>query len=58
MSPPQDASLEDQPDGRMLTSLAEIPVQRVNKIGDKRAEALAAVEISNVLDLITHYPRR
>ncbi len=58
MSPPQDASPEDQPDGRMLTSLAEIPVQRVNKIGDKRAEALAAVDISNVLDLITHYPRR
>jgi ATP-dependent DNA helicase RecG len=42
----------------MLASLAEIPVQRVNKIGDKRAEALAAVDIFNVLDLITHYPRR
>ncbi|HVA03494.1 MAG TPA: ATP-dependent DNA helicase RecG [Acidimicrobiales bacterium] len=58
MSPPQDASHQDQPDGRMLTALAEIPVERVKKIGEKRAEALAAVDITNVLDLITHYPRR
>jgi ATP-dependent DNA helicase RecG len=42
----------------MLTDLAEVPVQRVNKIGDKRAEALSALEITTVLDLLTHYPRR
>jgi ATP-dependent DNA helicase RecG len=42
----------------MLTGLAEVPVQRVNKIGDKRAEALAALDITTVLDLLTHYPRR
>lgn len=45
-------------DGRTLQELAEIPVQRVKRVGDKRAEALAAVGITNVLELITHYPRR
>ena len=42
----------------MLTRLAEIPVHEVRKVGDKRAEALAAIDITSVLDLITHYPRR
>jgi ATP-dependent DNA helicase RecG len=42
----------------MLTRLAEIPVHQVRKVGDKRAEALAALDITTVLDLITHYPRR
>jgi ATP-dependent DNA helicase RecG len=42
----------------MLTALADIPVREVRRVGDKRAEALAAVDITNVLDLITHYPRR
>ena len=49
---------ERQPDGQMLTRLSEIPVREVRRVGDKRAEALAAIEISSVLDLITHYPRR
>jgi len=47
-----------QPEGRTLSSLAEVPVSKVHKIGDKRAEALAAIDIMTVLDLITHYPRR
>ncbi len=42
----------------MLTRLAEIPVREVHKVGDKRAEALSALDINTVLDLITHYPRR
>ncbi len=42
----------------MLTRLAEIPVREVHKVGDKRAEALSALDITTVLDLITHYPRR
>ena len=42
----------------MLTRLAEIPVREVHKVGDKRAEALSAIDITTVLDLITHYPRR
>jgi len=45
-------------EGRTLQELADIPVQRVKRVGDKRAEALAAVGITNVLELITHYPRR
>jgi len=38
--------------------LAEIPVRDVKRVGDKRAESLAALGITSVLDLITHYPRR
>ena len=45
-------------DGQSLQRLAEIPVQEVKRIGDKRAESLAALGITSVLDLITHYPRR
>jgi ATP-dependent DNA helicase RecG len=45
-------------DGTTLQRLAEIPVHEVKRIGDKRAESLATLEIRNVLDLITHYPRR
>jgi ATP-dependent DNA helicase RecG len=45
-------------DGTTLQRLAEIPVHEIKRIGDKRAESLATLEIRNVLDLITHYPRR
>ena len=45
-------------EGQRLTRLAEIPVDEVNRVGEKRAEALAALGIDTVLDLITHYPRR
>jgi ATP-dependent DNA helicase RecG len=45
-------------DGRTLQELAGIPVEKVNRIGEKRAEALAGLDIRSVLDLITHYPRR
>src|ERR1700728_1321227 len=45
-------------DDTTLQRLAEIPVHESKRIGEKRAEALAALEIRNVLDLITHYPRR
>ena len=45
-------------EGRTLQELAEIPVEKVKRIGEKRAESLAALGITTVLDLITHYPRR
>jgi ATP-dependent DNA helicase RecG len=41
-----------------LSRLAGIPVSEINRVGDKRADSLAALGITNVLDLITHYPRR
>src|SRR5579863_10548632 len=41
-----------------LTRLAEIAVHELNRVGTKRAEALASLDIVNVLDLLTHYPRR
>ena len=44
--------------GRSLRRLSEIPVSDVHRVGAKRAEALAALGITSVLDLLTHYPRR
>ncbi|HMK63799.1 MAG TPA: ATP-dependent DNA helicase RecG, partial [Acidimicrobiales bacterium] len=44
--------------GRSLRQLSLIPVGRVKRIGDKRAEALATLGIESVLDLVTYYPRR
>ncbi|MGF1597791.1 MAG: ATP-dependent DNA helicase RecG [Acidimicrobiales bacterium] len=41
-----------------LVALQAIPVQRLNGVGDKKARGLAAAEIHNLLDLLTHYPRR
>ncbi|HLN42070.1 MAG TPA: DEAD/DEAH box helicase, partial [Acidimicrobiales bacterium] len=55
---PGGAPDDGHPEGRMLTRLAGIPVREVRKVGDKRAEALATIDIVTVLDLITHYPRR
>ncbi len=41
-----------------LGELAEIPVQRLRGVGEKKSKALAAQEIFSVLDLLQHYPRR
>jgi ATP-dependent DNA helicase RecG len=43
---------------RRLTALAAIDVSVLRGVGEKRHEALSAVGIETVLDLITHYPRR
>ena len=45
-------------EGTTLARLAEVPVSEVKRIGEKRSESLAALDIRTVLDLITHYPRR
>jgi ATP-dependent DNA helicase RecG len=58
VSPPTGAPDGGEPEGRVLARLDEIPVSEVRKVGEKRAEALAAIDITTVLDLITHYPRR
>jgi ATP-dependent DNA helicase RecG len=44
--------------GRRLSQLADIPVRELEKVGPKREDALAAMGITTVLDLLTHYPRR
>ena len=44
--------------GRRLAQLAEIPVAELAGVGPRKVEALAAMEIHTVLDLLTHYPRR
>jgi ATP-dependent DNA helicase RecG len=41
-----------------LAALADIPVTRLQGVGDKKARGLASAEIETVLDLVTHYPRR
>jgi ATP-dependent DNA helicase RecG len=44
--------------GRRLAQLADIPVETLAGVGPRKVEALAAMEIHTVLDLLTHYPRR
>jgi ATP-dependent DNA helicase RecG len=44
--------------GRRLAQLDEIPVDRLHTVGPRRAEALAAVGVSTVLDLLYTFPRR
>ncbi len=44
--------------GRTLAQLAEVNVERVRRVGVKRAESLASVGIETVADLLMHYPRR
>ena len=48
------------PDAQPLTlaDLDRLPVTRLKGVGEKKAEALTAIEITSVLDLLTHYPRR
>ncbi|MCP3989086.1 MAG: ATP-dependent DNA helicase RecG [Actinomycetia bacterium] len=41
-----------------LAALDQIPVTRLNGVGDKKAKGLAATEIHTLFDLLTHYPRR
>jgi len=44
--------------GRTIAELAEVPVDRVKRIGEKRAEALRELGIETVADLLMYYPRR
>ena len=41
-----------------LRDFAEIPVERLKGVGDKKQASLAGIGIDNVLDLVTTYPRR
>ena len=41
-----------------LADLADIPVSRLRGVGERKEQALADVEITTVLDLLEHYPRR
>ena len=41
-----------------LRDLAEIPVDRLRGVGDKKLAALREMGIESVLDLLTTYPRR
>ncbi|MGI9080519.1 MAG: ATP-dependent DNA helicase RecG [Acidimicrobiales bacterium] len=46
------------PTNRRLSQLAALPVTVLTGVTPKKAEALAVMEITTVLDLLTHYPRR
>jgi ATP-dependent DNA helicase RecG len=41
-----------------LRELDDIPVSRLRGVGERKREALAAVGVESVLDLLTTYPRR
>ncbi len=41
-----------------LRDLAEIDVERLRGVGEKKQASLAAIGVTNVLDLVTTYPRR
>ena len=41
-----------------LREFADIPVERLKGVGDKKQASLAVVGIHTVLDLVTTYPRR
>ena len=43
---------------KTLPDLAAIEVGRLAGVGDKAIEALAGVGVTNLLDLVTYYPRR
>ena len=44
--------------GRRLRQLDQLAVTTLEGVGEKKAEALAEMGITTVLDLLTHYPRR
>ena len=41
-----------------LGELATWPVTRLNGVGDRKAEGLATLGVTSMLDLLTYYPRR
>ena len=41
-----------------LRDLADIDVARLKGVGDKKRASLAAIDVTNLLDLLTNYPRR
>ena len=43
---------------RRLRQLGEVSVSQLRHVGEKRVAALASLEIENVFDLLTIYPRR
>ncbi len=43
---------------KRLRDLADLSVTELNGVGPERAKALAAIGITSILDLLTHYPRR
>lgn len=43
---------------RRLARLAQIPIETLAGVGPARAKALAALEVTSVLDLLMTYPRR
>ena len=60
MSPDAASHHVDAADGGPLTlaSFKAMAVSRLKGVGEKREKSFAAVGITNVLDLLMHYPRR
>ena len=45
-------------EGRTLAVMAELPVTQLSGVGSRKADGLAELGITSVLDLLLHYPRR
>ncbi len=43
---------------KALRDLADLRVTELKGVGPERAKALAAIDVTSILDLLTHYPRR
>jgi ATP-dependent DNA helicase RecG len=43
---------------KRLRDLADLDITELKGVGPERAKALAQMEITSILDLLTHYPRR
>jgi ATP-dependent DNA helicase RecG len=44
--------------GRRLRQLRDLPITKLDGIGPRKAVALAELDVENILDLLTTYPRR
>jgi ATP-dependent DNA helicase RecG len=56
-----DTRHDDEPvgvGGRKLSTLAELPVSRLDRVGPAVERSLGELDVSTVLDLLTYYPRR
>ncbi|MEO7573279.1 MAG: OB-fold nucleic acid binding domain-containing protein, partial [Acidimicrobiales bacterium] len=43
---------------KRLGDLADLPITELKGVGPERAKALAAIDVTSIFDLLTHYPRR
>ncbi len=58
MPEPVDGPVGGPVSGRRLRTLETVPITKLAGVGPKKLIGLGEMDISSVLDLLTHYPRR